>query len=147
MDLRTGETYVVDNLPMGLVIDPYDQDSINRCLFVAQPLPMTLRALERVLLYTMEEVEIPGGYVGDVALRSTFARMGLLIPTTYADPGFKGTLTMEVFNGNRNPILIHPGMHMWELILKPAPFEPLYEGRYQNQPAQVVLPKALKEGT
>ena len=144
--LHTGQSCRFDHGSRYLV-DPYDQDSIDLSIDAAEPLPIHLEPLRRVLLYTEEVVRIPLMYAGLVQLRSTFARMGLLAPPTFADPGFQGTLTMELFNASTNHILIHPGMEMWELLLIPAPFANPYKGRYQNQPHHVVIPVALEPGT
>ena len=146
MDLHVYDEIVRDNIANpGETLDAFDQFSINRAFdpptFLSQS--NIISSLERVLLSTIEEVEIPAKHVGLVMLRSTWARLGLTAPATFADPGFYGTLTMEIFNSNKWGITIQPGTALWTLVLVPAPFEPLYEGRYQGQTAGVTLPKAL----
>ncbi len=143
MQLTTGPLCIRDNPTVAARVDPYNQDSIDAVLCRPQSLPFLLPSLNRLLVHTVEVVDVPAYYSGQVELRSTFARMGLLMPPTYADPGFKGTLTLEIFNGSLHPIVIHPNMHIAEMILIPTPFEPLYEGRYQGQGDSVVPPKAL----
>ena len=128
----------------GWTVDSCCQETINGG-FDPHPfvLPKRLHSHERWLASTVEAVEIPPGFIGQIMLRSTWARLGLMAPPTYADPGFRGHLTMELFNCGINALLVRPGQAMWQIVYLPAPLEPLYEGRYQNQQAGPVLPKAL----
>ncbi len=129
-------------------INPLSQESIDYSFSPPVALPDVIYPLERVLLHTLDYIEIPPNHVGFVQLRSTFARMGLIIPPTYADPGFYGTLTMEVFNTNKRPIQLYPGLAMWSIVICPCLDEPLYTqengARYMDQGQHVVLPIALK---
>ncbi|MDP2954112.1 MAG: dCTP deaminase [Chloroflexota bacterium] len=125
-------------------IDPTDQGSIDSMFWEPIALPMVIPAGRRILASTVETVEVPRGAVGLICLRSTWARLGLIAPPTVADPGFHGTLTMEVFNGSRFDIKIEQGMKVWSIsYLTLAVDEPLYQGRYQGQTG-LQLPKALK---
>jgi len=154
MDLKCGYEMVRDFTdPLGSadpypIINPLDQKSIDISLSRPFLLPDVIYPLERVLLHTLEYISIPPNHVGFVQLRSTFARMGLIIPPTYADPGFYGTLTMEVFNTNKRPIQLYPGLAMWSIVISPCLDEPLYTqengARYTDQGQHVVLPIALK---
>ena len=146
MDLHVDNTIRRDNhAHAGEVINLFDQASLDKSLMPATELTgdSIIEAHERVLLSTVEVVKVPHGYVGLIMLRSTVARAGLIAPTTYADSGFVGTLTMEVFNSNKWGIDLQAGTHIWNMVLVPAPFELDYNGRYQNQPHGVVGPKAL----
>lgn len=143
MDLHADLGVYLDR-KVGLVIDPFNQESIDRSLTVAK-LPLMLAPGHRCLMSTVEKVEVPLGCVGFVQLRSTFARLGLSIPPTYADSGFEGTLTMEVFNTNQNPVLLRYGAKMWSVVVTPAINEPDYNlhGRYQHQGKGVYAAIAL----
>lgn len=85
---------------------------------------------------------LPEGMAGIICLRSTWARIGLIAPPTIADPGFLGTLTMEVYNANQSPVLIREGDSIWHMLIVTALFEELYVGRYQGQNS-LTLPKAI----
>ena len=68
---------------------------------------------------------------------SSIGRLGLFIQNAgWVDPGFKGTLTLEIFNANRNvPIVLYPGMPIGQIIFQYLK-EPVihgYDGKYQNQ--------------
>jgi len=116
-------------------IDPHNQESVDASFSVKKELPLLLAPGRRVMLRTQETVEIPPEHVGLIGLRSTFARLGLMTPPTVADPGFHGTLTLELINFNARSILIRPFERIWHMIIVPAPYEPMYTGRYQNQHA------------
>lgn len=145
MDLIVSDGFIGERSTQGIRVDPRSQRSIDLAYNGVQSLPYVLSPGERILLSTKEVLEVPLGCVGYICLRSTFARLGLLSPPTVADPGFKGTLTMEVYNASRNPLLIESGVALWSihfLALVDASFH--YNGRYQGQ-TQVTAPKALKE--
>lgn len=124
-------------------VDPFDpQDKLDSFL-VEGTLPAWMRPQDAWLLVAMNPIEVPEGYIGLVQLRSTFARHRLISPATYADAGFKGFLTLEVYNASFNDIILHPGMHMFNVVYVPAPYEPPYQGKYQDQPPIPVGPKQL----
>ena len=148
MDLSVGAEFMLDvsqDTYNWSVVHPTSQRSIDLA-FDKELLPYDLSPLERGLFFARERIEIPIGYMGIIGLRSTWARLGLIAPTTFARPGWEGHLTLEIFNANSaNCISIHEGDIIWEMNIVGAPYEEPYQGRYQNQPPAVVLPKALGE--
>jgi dCTP deaminase (EC 3.5.4.13) len=83
--------------------------------------------------------------VGFVGLRSTLARLGLLIPPTIIDEGFEGELTIEV-QTPPFPIKLRPGTRFLHIILAKTstPSEKPYRGAYQGQRG-VKPPKKLEK--
>lgn len=81
---------------------------------------------------TVEKLSLPNDLMGFVQLRSTWARKGVLIPPTIVDAGFKGNLTVEIYNVacQESPV----GERLLHLILVKmmSPGEP-YRGKYQGQ--------------
>ena len=132
MDLTVSPRYIMDISP-GKRLDPYDVEASTTLLSPIRLLPLSLPPLSRVLLASVEVVRIPERMVVLIGLRSTWARFGLVSSLTVADPGFNGTLTLEVFNSSVHPILISSGDKIWSMTLVYAPDEPLYTGRYQGQ--------------
>lgn len=54
---------------------------------------------------TMESIRIPAGFVGIITGKSSLARIGLQVEAAgYADPGWDGNLTLELFN--MGPLMI-----------------------------------------
>jgi dCTP deaminase (EC 3.5.4.13) len=96
---------------------------------------------EHVLMTTMEYIELPNDVMAFVNLRSTFARLGLFIPPTIVDAGFKGQLTIEIV-GSEFPIKLETGQRFLHLIFAKTltPVENPYHGKYQYQ-YDVTLPK------
>ena len=96
---------------------------------------------EHVLMTTMEYIELPNDVMAFVNLRSTFARLGLFIPPTIVDAGFKGQLTIEMV-GSEFPIKLQTGQRFLHLIFAKTltPVENPYHGKYQYQ-ENVTLPK------
>jgi len=99
---------------------------------------------EHLLMTTHEYIELPNDVMAFVNLRSTYARLGLSIPPTIVDAGFKGQLTIEVI-GSEFPIKLESGQRFLHLIFARTltPVEKPYNGKYQNQ-QEVTLPKFEK---
>jgi dCTP deaminase len=72
---------------------------------------------EFVLGTTQEWVEIPDDVVARIEGKSSIGRLGLVVHATagFVDPGFKGTLTLEIANFNSVPIVLRPGLFICQL--------------------------------
>ncbi len=103
----------------------------------------TIRPYEKVLLTTLEYIELPNDIMGFVELRSSFARLGLLMPPTIIDAGFKGNITLEI-EGSAFPVRLYKGQRFAHVIFAKTlnPVERPYRGRYQGQRG-VTLPKLV----
>jgi len=96
---------------------------------------------EHILMTTLENIELSNNVIGFVNLRSTYARLGLFIPPTIVDAGFKGQLTIEIV-GSEFPIKLESGQRFLHLIFARtlSPVERPYNGKYQGQ-ENVTLPR------
>jgi dCTP deaminase len=65
---------------------------------------------EFVLGTTVEWVELPDDIVARIEGKSSLGRLGLIVHATagFVDPGFSGTLTLEITNLTRVPIVLWP---------------------------------------
>jgi dCTP deaminase len=72
---------------------------------------------EFVLGRTQEWVEIPDDVVSRIEGKSSIGRLGLVVHATagFVDPGFQGTLTLEIANFNSVPIVLRPGLFICQL--------------------------------
>jgi len=71
-----------------------------------------------ILGHTQEWVEIPPTLVGVLTGKSSLARIGLQVEAAgYVDPGWKGRLTVELFNMGPAMIILRPGMPICQLRL------------------------------
>ena len=72
---------------------------------------------EFVLGSTVEWVELPDDIVARIEGKSSLGRLGLIVHATagFVDPGFSGTLTLEITNLTRVPIVLWPGKPIAQL--------------------------------
>lgn len=72
---------------------------------------------EFVLGRTEEQVAIPDDIVCRIEGKSSIGRLGLVVHATagFVDPGFQGTLTLEIANFNSVPIVLRPGLPICQL--------------------------------
>lgn len=89
-----------------------------------------------VLATTMEYFELPDHLTAFVEGRSSLGRMGLFIQNAgWVDPGFRGEITLELFNANRCAIELKAGRRVGQLVfaeMDAAALHP-YRGKYQGQ--------------
>jgi dCTP deaminase len=66
---------------------------------------------------TQEWVELPDDIVARIEGKSSLGRLGLIVHATagFCDPGWKGTLTLELNNLTRVPIKLYPGLLIAQL--------------------------------
>ncbi|KAF0209080.1 MAG: dCTP deaminase [Actinomycetota bacterium] len=79
--------------------------------------PFVLHPGEFVLGATIERIILPDDIVGRLEGKSSLGRLGLLIHSTagYVDPGWDGTLTLELSNVANLPIVLTPGMAIGQI--------------------------------
>lgn len=95
-----------------------------------------------VLGRTVERIEVPNDLVARVEGKSSLGRVGLSIHATagYIDPGFHGTITLEITNDNNVPLLLHAGQSICQLAFEnltdkvERPYgHPGLKNKYQDQ--------------
>ena len=120
-----------------LVIRPindnqFQQNGVDLILEDIDTDPVALLLNTFYLGRTREYLEMPDDLMAFVELRSTWARAGIILPPTIVDAGFKGTLTLEIFNctSKLSPV----GERFAHLIFAKmtGPSVP-YSGKYQGQ--------------
>ena len=106
------------------------------------------------LATTIERVELPITLAARVEGKSSLARLGLVVHATagFVDPGFKGTITLEMVNQNPRPLLLKVGMRVCQLSFFAVdgrverPYgHPSLKSKYQNQ-AGAAESRAYKNG-
>ena len=88
------------------------------------------------LATTMENIEIPDDVVCFVEGRSSIGRMGLFIQNAgWVDPGWKGRITLELYNANSLPIKLEAGRRICQMVFAKMDKEARspYRGKYQGQ--------------
>ncbi len=97
---------------------------------------ITIPAHSFILATTNEYIELPNNVTSFVEGRSSIGRMGLFIQNAgWVDPGFKGKITLEMYNANSLPIKIKAGRRICQLVfcfMDKNAINP-YTGKYQGQ--------------
>jgi dCTP deaminase len=87
---------------------------------------------------TREELWIIPGLVGQIWLKSSFCRRGILGSFGLVDSGFRGQLTLTLYNASNEAVMIDPGRPIAQIAFShmSALPEMTYEkrsGNFQNQ--------------
>lgn len=88
------------------------------------------------LVPTFEWLSLPSDLQGVVTARSSWAREGLSIATaTIVNPGYRGTVTLELANLGEIPIKLYPGLRIaqvafYTLLAGASGFEPPARGQF-----------------
>lgn len=89
-----------------------------------------------LLATTIEYIRLPADLTAFVEGRSSIGRLGLFIQNAgWVDPGFEGTITLELYNANRLPLKLKTGRRICQLVLAElsTPCLAPYRGKYQGQ--------------
>lgn len=106
-----------------------------------------LKPKEFILGSTMEWVEIPNQLVASVEGRSSIGRLGVTVHITagWIDPGFKGSITLEILNASDKEFVLKEGMSICQIVFqtltseceKPYGSEGL-RSKYQNSEGTII---------
>jgi dCTP deaminase len=143
IDVRLDRHFIVFENHRYAYIDPaQDQPLLTKRVEVEFGLPFVLHPGEFVLASTYERFILPDDMAARLEGKSSLGRLGLLTHSTagWIDPGFDGTVTLELSNVANLPIKLWPGMKIGQLCffrLSSAAEHPYgserYGSRYQGQ--------------
>ena len=141
LDIRLGRHFQSFE---NVIFDPANPDSEAR-----QPEPeyhegnYVVKPGTLVLGSTLEWLKIPDSITVFIEGKSSLIRCGLDIGYGWVDPGFNGTLTMEISVRAANAVVLRPGMRIAQLVFArlESPAGISYYGKYQGQeePTQMRL--------
>jgi dCTP deaminase len=94
-----------------------EQPDLTELVEISGDDPFILHPGEFVLGSTLERVALPDDLVARLEGKSSLGRLGLLIHSTagYVDPGWEGTLTLELSNVANLPITLYHGMRIGQI--------------------------------
>jgi dCTP deaminase len=118
VDLRLGDSFRVFHNHRATMIDlRQPPDNLTEEVVVAEGDSFVIHPGEFCLGRTLEWVELPDDIVARIEGKSSLGRLGLIVHATagFCDPGWKGTLTLELNNLTRVPIILHPGLEIAQL--------------------------------
>jgi dCTP deaminase len=143
--LGGGDFRVFKHIP-GRVVDPkrfdesflVSQELINGSAFV-------IPANSYALGVSLEEFRMPDDVLAICLGKSTYARSGLIVNVTPAEPGWKGYLTIEISNSSSADVLVYAYEGIAQMLFlqgeRPHTTYSDRAGKYQSQPEQVVTSK------
>ncbi|HEY5190254.1 MAG TPA: dCTP deaminase [Solirubrobacteraceae bacterium] len=118
IDLRLGDSFRVFHNHRASAIDLRDPpDNLTEEVVVPDGESFVIHPGEFCLGRTLEWVELPDDIVARIEGKSSLGRLGLIVHATagFCDPGWKGTLTLELNNLTRIPIKLYPGLEIAQL--------------------------------
>src|ERR687889_610196 len=157
VDLRLGDSFRVFHNHRAAAIDLREPPTnLTEEVVIEGDDPFVIHPGEFALGRTQEYVEMPDDIVSRIEGKSSLGRLGLIVHATagFVDPGFHGTLTLEITNLTRLPIILWPGKPIAQLsfMTLDAPAERPYghpdlgshshgqveatESRYEGGPAR-----------
>jgi dCTP deaminase len=118
VDLRLGDSFRVFHNHLAPAIDLDKPPAhLTELIEVAPGESFVIHPGEFVLGRTLESVRLPDDVVARIEGKSSLGRLGLIVHATagFVDPGFAGTLTLEITNLTRVPIILWPGKPIAQL--------------------------------
>ncbi len=96
---------------------------------------IVLQPREMALGITKEKLKLPPTLCGWLQGRSRFARLGLVVHVTasFVQPGSENKQVLEMINLGKNPIEIHAGDRICQLILERTEGKAKFKGKFVNQ--------------
>lgn len=123
LDLRLGFYFRVFKHRRVPFVDPLNSDSstgMTEEVKISRKEPYVIQPGEFVLASILEWVELADDLSARIDGRSSLGRLGLVIHSTagHIDAGFKGSITMEMTNIGKLPILLYPKMRVCQLVFE-----------------------------
>jgi dCTP deaminase len=121
VDLTLSELFLVPASPAIGPRDPIDMRDVKgtygNLYHEIRRESFTLDPLRFVLGSTMETVWLDPWLMARVEGKSSLGRLGLTVHQTagFIDPGFRGTITLEMFNTNDRPITMWAGQRICQI--------------------------------
>jgi dCTP deaminase len=118
VDLRLGDSFRVFHNHRVTAIDLRDPPrNLTEEVVVPDGVPFAIHPGEFALGRTLEHVELPDDIVARIEGKSSLGRLGLIVHATagFVDPGFRGSLTLEITNLTRVPIKLYAGLPIAQL--------------------------------
>lgn len=146
IDIRLGhsfrvfENHLLDSIDLKNL--PADFTTEVRIEDDSEPPYFLLHPGEFCLAETLEVITVPNDLLATVNGKSSLGRVGLIVHATAGvlDPGFSGSVTLEMTNLTRIPIRLYPELAIAQLIFQymSSPVEvpyghPSLGSRYQHQ--------------
>ena len=122
IDLKLGPIFKKFNISKQCILDT-KKKLPDKDFIITQKVkpkePFILHPNDFVLASTKEYIKVPDNIILKVEGKSTLARMGILVHTAgFVDPGFEGTLTLEISNQSNLPVALYADMHICQIAVE-----------------------------
>jgi dCTP deaminase len=118
-----------------LVVTPFDHDCLNGGGYdLRVGTDVAISPGGHCLVATLERVEIGNDIAGTLHLRSSLARKGIIGSLALVDPGFRGQLTISLFNAGPERFEMRRNSRFVQLVLHELSSKTslVYSGKYQD---------------
>lgn len=131
IDLRLGTHFLIPDF--NFFYHPYDIGDAP--MLEQEGEEIIIPAMGFLLARTIERIRLSDDISGFVEGRSSVGRGGLFIHNAgFIDPGFEGTITLELFNAFPAPLRLKAGRRICQIVLMDCRGESGgYHGKYQGQ--------------
>ncbi len=113
------------------------KEELTELISVPEGGSFTIHPGEFVLACTRERIKLPDNLMARLDGRSSLGRLGIVIHSTAGsvDPGFEGTLTLEIANISKVPVKLWPGTKVCRLTFETltSPSEKPYHARKSSK--------------
>ena len=145
-----------------ILIEPFNEESLQpagydlrvgneaylngKIIYVKDEGRLVIPPKTYALILTLERVKLPDDVMGDMKLRSSLAREGLLGSFAWVDPGWDGNLTLGIYNAADEPVELEYGERFVQIafIRLEYPSKSPYRGNYQGS-RRIALSKRRKK--
>lgn len=121
-DIHLGPWFITfdDESPDVRTVNPQSPTASTKRHTATVENPFVLEPGQFALASTVEWVELGASIAARLEGKSTLGRLGLLTHATagFIDPGFKGTITLELYNIAPHALILRPGMAIGQLCFE-----------------------------
>ena len=118
-----------------LLIKPFDPNCLNGAGYdLRLGEELEIQPSQHKLVATLERIELSEGLAGTLHIRSSLARAGVIASLALVDPGFRGQLTISLYNAGRRPFVMGRNDRFVQIAihqLSTRTHRP-YRGKYQD---------------
>jgi dCTP deaminase len=118
-----------------LVLLPFEAACLNGAGYdLRVSADTTIPSGRNQLVATLERVELPDDLVGTLHIRSSLARAGIIASLALVDPGYRGQLTISLYNAGTEPFRMSKGDRFVQMTLHAlsTKTQRSYRGKYQD---------------
>ena len=132
IDIRLGFEFALVSPTVRGSIDEFSEDRFSRLStdhyrkeYVPLGGSLIIHPHQFILAATLEYIRLPPDLMSYVIGRSTWGRLGLIVATAVGiQPGFAGTLTLELRNLGETPLTLYPGQAIGQLFFHNVQYAP-----------------------